>query len=652
MSFFGIRNRMLAAALLPVLLVVIALVTVFWTTRVADLDESHSLRSRLMAHQIALASEYGLFSGNADSLQTILAGMQREQDVLVAAVFTPDGRLLASAGVLQFRTLSQALDPGYVAARDARGVDVVQEAVESGTLRLDDLFSTSQDLRTRQPEVLGHVVLEVSRARLQSRERELLVLALGIGMIGAVLGGILALRMADGVVQPVLRVSRMIERIGEGDLTPSSEALPTDPLFDLQIRLNQMAQRLAWGREELESRVETATRELRLKKEEAETATLAKSRFLAAASHDLRQPTHALGMFVARLGQLPLDGSTRQLVASLEASVQAMQDLLDGLLDISRLDAGAVPVQRAPVPLGEMFVSLRRALLPLAESKGLRLRVRPTRHWGLSDPVLLQRMVMNLATNAIRYTDRGTVLLTCRLIDGGSQLRLDVADSGVGISPTHQQHIFKEFYQVGNAGRDRAQGMGLGLNIVERTAHLLGHSVGLQSALGCGTTFSIVLPVATAEDAEAPPAVGEPQGLGTVEGMRLLVVEDDGFALEAIRDLLTSWGCVVMAAGSVSQALDFITGYPAPDVVLSDFRLGEERNGLDVIAMVRAHARRDIPSCLMSGDTDAGLIQAARDAGLTLLHKPVRPAKLRSFLRRCALAAEGNTQDSTYGRLG
>jgi two-component system, sensor histidine kinase len=652
MTFFGIRNRMLAAALLPVILVVITIVAVFWNTRVSDLDESHVLRSRLMVRQIALASEYGLFSGNVDALQTILAGTQREQDVLVAAVFTPDGRLLASSGVLQFKTLLQAQDPTYLSARRARGVDVVQEVVESGTLRLDDLFSSSLDTRPRQPEILGHVVLEVSRARLQSRERELLMLALGVGLVGAVLGGFLAMRMASGVVQPVLRVSRMIERIGEGDLTPSSEALPTDPLFDLQIRLNQMAQRLAWGREELEFRVETATRELRLKKEEAEMATLAKSQFLAAASHDLRQPTHALGMFVARLGQLPLDGESRQLVASLEASVQAMQDLLDGLLDISRLDAGAVPVRPGAVPLGEMFLSLRRALMPLAESKGLRLRIRPTPHWALSDPVLLQRMVMNLATNAIRYTDRGTVLLSCRVVDQGRQLRVDVADSGIGISSSDQQHIFKEFYQVGNSGRDRSKGMGLGLNIVERTANLLGHSVHLRSAIGCGTTFSILMPVATPNDTDLSTTVVESAGLGTVEGMRLLVVEDDGFVLEAIRDLLISWGCVVMAAGSVSQALDYISAFPAPDVVLTDFRLGEERNGMDVIAMLRSHAGQDIPACLMSGDTDTDLIQAARDAGLTLLHKPVRPAKLRSFLRRCALAAEASTtaKSPTGGR--
>lgn len=640
MMFPGIRTRMLAAALVPVTLVVLALVAVFWTSRISDLDESHGLRTRLMARQVALASEYGLFSGNVAALQTVLAGLQREPDVRSVAVFDMDGRMLASSGVLHYNGLKEAGSPAYAQQQRGGSIDVVVAEVTSGNVPIDDLFSPSPGAQGTAPEVFGHVVLEVSRARLVARERELLVLTLGIGLAGLVLGGILATRMGEGVVRPVLRVSRMIERIGEGDLTPSSELRPNDPLYDLQTRLNQMAQRLAWGREEMEFRVESATRELRLKKEEAETATLAKSRFLAAASHDLRQPTHALGMFVARLGQLPLDAQTRQLVASLEASVQSMQDLLDGLLDVSRLDAGAVQVQLGPVNMGELFHSLRKALQPLAESKGLRLRIRPSPYWAMTDPVLLQRMVMNLANNAIRYTERGTVMISCRRVDGGRKVRLDVADSGIGISPTHQEDIFREFYQVGNSGRDRAQGLGLGLNIVERTAQLLGHAITLRSALGCGTRFSIHLPAAQAVEAFTTLAPADPQGLGGVEGMRVLVIEDDGFALEAIRDLLSSWGCVVNAAATVAQALDFVNAYAAPDVVLSDFRLGEARNGLDVIAMVRAHARREIPACLMSGDTDAGLIQAAKDAGLTLLHKPVRPAKLRSFLRRSAMAAE------------
>jgi signal transduction histidine kinase/ActR/RegA family two-component response regulator len=634
----GIRVRMLAAALTPVFLVVVALVAIFWNSRVTDLDESHDLRTRLMARQVALASEYGLFSGNVSALQVVLAGLLREPDVRSVAVFDTDGRMMASTGALHYAGIGEASSTAYLVFQRSRNVDVLVEDVSSSNVAMDDLFSSVGAPVPAAPVVFGHVVVEVSRERLIARERELLLLAVAVGFVGLVLGGVLATRLGEGVVRPVLRVSRMIERIGEGDLTPSSDALPADPLYDLQTRLNQMAQRLAWGREELEYRIDSATRELRLKKEEAETATLAKSRFLAAASHDLRQPTHALGMFVARLGQLPLDAQTRQLAGSLEASVQSMQDLLDGLLDISRLDAGAVQVQRGPVAMGELFASLRKALLPLAEGKGLRLRVRPCAHWAMTDPVLLQRMVMNLVNNAIRYTERGTVLISCRSVEGGRSLRLDVSDSGIGISPEHQADIFREFYQVGNSGRDRTQGLGLGLNIVERTAQLLGHPIALRSALGCGTRFSIYLPVARAGDALAVVATAEPVGHLGVEGMRVLVIEDDGFALEAISDLLTSWGCVVNPAASVAQALDFVNAYAAPDVVLSDFRLGEERNGLDVIAMVRAHSGREIPACLMSGDTDVALIQAAKEAGLTLLHKPVRPAKLRSLLRRLSMA--------------
>jgi signal transduction histidine kinase/CheY-like chemotaxis protein len=636
MRFQGIRFRMLLAAIAPVFLVVLALMAVFWTTRVSDLDEAHTMRAKLIARQIAMASEYGLFSGNAASLQAIANGLQGEADVQSIAIFDNNGTLLTKTGKSRYSELPEAVSANYIARQKKLGIDVIWESVSPSNVSLDDFFTPRS--KEASNVVLGYIVLEVSRERLDSRGQDTLLVTLLIGAAGLLLGGLLATRLGEGVIGPVMRVSRTIERIGEGDLAPSSEALPSDPLFDLQTRLNQMAQRLAWGREELEYRVEAATRELRLKKEEAETATLAKSRFLAAASHDLRQPTHALGMFVARLGQLPLDAATRQVVGSIEASVQSMQDLLDGLLDVSRLDAGAVQVHRVETPVEEVFQSIRKALLPLAESKGLRLRIRATGEWFLSDPVLVQRMLMNLANNAVRYTEHGSILITCRVIEGGKHLRLDVADSGIGISPEHQHEIFREFYQVGNTGRDRTQGLGLGLNIVERTARLLGHSVHLRSNLGCGTRFSIRLPRAVPREVplyNGP--VSEPASFGELEGMRVLIVEDDGFALEALQALLQSWGCVVNAAANVQQALDYVNAYPAPDLVLSDYRLGEDRNGMDVIDMVRSHAGREIAACLMSGDTDAGLLQSAKAQGLTLLHKPVRPAKLRSLLRRLSL---------------
>jgi len=203
-----------------------------------------------------------------------------------------------------------------------------------------------------------------------------------------------------------------------------------------------MAQRLETGRDELEQRIATATRALREKKEQAETATLAKSRFLAAASHDLRQPMHALGMFVARLAQLPHDVPTAQLIDNLEASVQALQDLLD----VSSLESRAAQAQLRPLALADLFAQLRASLALTADQKGLRLHVRPTQVWLLSDSVLLHRILLNLLSNALRYTSSGSVLLACRPAADGQHVRIEVWDSGIGIAPEHQLFIFQEFY--------------------------------------------------------------------------------------------------------------------------------------------------------------------------------------------------------------
>ena len=629
----SIRARMLAAALLPVTLVVVGIVLVFWLGRVGDLDQSHSQRSTLLVRQLAMASEYPVFSGNQLHLHTIVTNMQREPYVLSARVFNATGSLLDSAGAVSQASLAEMQTPQYIAQQRAKGIDTLVETITSISVQLDDLFGASNGKLDGQPLVLGYAVLDISREGLFARERDLLAIALALGSLGLLLGGVLAVRMGEGVVKPISRVSRSIERIGGGDFATRAPVDHRDPLHELQDALNQMATRLAWGRDELEQRVIAATLELRAKKEEAEEATVAKSRFLASASHDLRQPTHALGMFIARLGQLPLDRQTSELVGNLEASVQAMQDLLDGLLDLSKLEAGAVQVHPEPIHMENLFSSLRVALEPTAASKGLRLRLRPTPHWGLSDPVLLQRIVMNLAHNALRYTERGTVLIACRKVDGGNSLRLEVWDSGIGIHPDHQTQIFKEFYQVGNSGRDRSYGLGLGLSIVERSAKLLGHPLALRSAAGCGTRISITMPCVPAAQ---PPVAATPDGpvAGEASGLRVLVIEDDDFAREAMQELLESWAYRVHAVATLAQARASLAQDGVPDIVVSDYRLGHGENGLETIAELRRLAGVDIPACLMSGDTDAQLMQAAVEAGLTLLHKPVRPAKLRSLLRR------------------
>jgi len=576
------RSRLLWTAFAPVLLVTLTLMLAFWSTRMRDAEQAHTVRAQLIANQVAIASEYGVFSGNASSLEAIAAGAGKEADVVSVAIFDAAGQMLALSGKRTYADGAQAQTGAFVAQQRRSGVDVIALPVAAGSLSLDDFFSL--DAAKPPDAALGHVVLEVSRAGLAAVERETVLVALVIGLAGFFLGGILALRL-----------------------------------------------------------LESATRQLQLQKSAAETATLAKSRFLAAASHDLRQPTHALGMFVARLGQLPLDAPAREVVGNMDASVHAMQDLLDGLLDISRLEAGVVQAKPVAAPVEDLFQNLRKSLQPVAHSKGLRLRIRGTGEWYFSDPVLLQSMLMNLATNALRYTEEGTVFISCRVTEGGTRLRLDVSDSGIGIAPAHQQEIFQEFYQVANAGRDRALGMGLGLSIVERTARLLGHTVALRSQPGCGTRFSILVPRARVPDAaqlqaaDADLSGSAGADAGALKGIRVLMVEDDALVRQAVQGLLVSWGCVVQDASDLEQALACLDAGPLPELLLSDYRLGGAHNGMEVIAAVRARAGRALPSCLMSGDVDAALMQAAKAAGLTLLHKPVRPAKLRSLLRHLSL---------------
>ena len=635
MKLLNIRARMLLAALLPVTLVAVLLSGVFLVARVGDNAQAHQQRARSLIRQVALASEYGLFSANVASLQTIASGVLREADVRAAAIVDAQGRVLVRVGTPSYAGLPELSGQEMQWVDPATGIDRLTQPIVAAQVMLDDILERSGADPALKPQLLGHVVMEFSRDSLNRRERSMLAAGLAITLGGLLFGGVLAVLIGRGVVRPIMRVSHMIRRIGNGDLSVRDEVRPNDPLRDLQKGLNQMAERLELGHEEMAQRVALATSELREKKEEAEIATRAKSQFLAAASHDLRQPTHALGMFVARLGQLPHDAQTRHLVANLDASVRAMQDLLDGLLDISKLDAGAVQVNLHATPLNAIFEQIRLAMLDAASDKGLRLRVRPTSAWVRSDPVLLQRILQNLVANAVRYTQQGSVLLACRPSgdgpDSGARVRIEVWDSGIGIAPEHQHQVFREFYQVGNAERDRTRGLGLGLNIVERTAHLLGHSFTLRSSLGQGTRFTLEVPLARAD--AAPPEPVQAPAITRLNGLAVMVIEDDALAAEGLVGLLASWGCTVLAADGQQQALAHMAQSGVPDVIVSDYRLRGGDNGIAAIDALRIAAGHSIAACLMSGDTDQALITQARQAGLTLLHKPVRPAKLRSLLR-------------------
>jgi CheY-like chemotaxis protein len=276
----------------------------------------------------------------------------------------------------------------------------------------------------------------------------------------------------------------------------------------------------------------------------------------------------------------------------------------------------------------------------MAEAKGLRLRVRPTTLWAFSDAMLLQRMLVNLVINAIRYTEHGSVLVAARRHADGTGVRIEVWDSGIGIPAEQHENIFQEFYQLANRAGDRNFGLGLGLNIVQRSAHLLGHRIVLRSQLGCGTRFSIVLDTAMAAQL-APGSASEAllPSPGDVSGMHILVIEDNANAREAVHGLLQSWGCRVGVAADRTQALEQLQSGGVPDLILSDYHLGAAENGLECIDALRAQAGSLIPACLMSGETHEDFLQAVKEADVPLLHKPVRPAKLRSLLRRMRVAS-------------
>jgi signal transduction histidine kinase/CheY-like chemotaxis protein len=373
---------------------------------------------------------------------------------------------------------------------------------------------------------------------------------------------------------------------------------------------------------------------------EAERANLAKSRFLAAASHDLRQPLHALSLFSGTLVDTARSQDTRRIADNIRTSVESLGTLLNELLDISRLDAGVVVARTAPLRLDEMFERLRNDFGPIAAEAGLRLQVRPTHATVCTDGVLLEQILRNVLANAVRYTPRGTVFLAARR--RGAAWRIEVRDSGIGIAPQEQAHVFEEFYQVANLERDRDKGLGLGLSIVRRLTTLLDLGLDLRSAPERGSTFAITAPAAAAVAAREAPQPGQP---GTLAGLRILVIDDDTGSRDAMAAQLDRWGCDILAAESLADADELMDKRQwQPRVVLCDFRLRGTENGVTVLEALRARIAPPPHGVLVTGDTGVRELRQVRESGLPLLHKPVAPAKLRALLQH--LVADGSPESA------
>ena len=363
----------------------------------------------------------------------------------------------------------------------------------------------------------------------------------------------------------------------------------------------------------------------------AQQAVIAKSRFLAAASHDLRQPLHALGLFLGALRGREKDARQKVIIDDMEKSAEALNSLFNSLLDVSRLDAEIIEFNPRHVPARELFDGLRAQFTRQAGEKGIDLVVLESDHVLYSDVVLLERVLRNLLANAIQYTDVGSVTLGCHTGDDGASV-VTLADTGVGIPNTEQGDVFSEYYQLGNPERDRGKGLGLGLAIVRRLCDLMDLPLDMESAEGRGTTFRIEVP--GGDPAQVAPRHVEPPTLDSRGGC-VLVIDDEPQVLQGMRHMLEGQGCEVLLAESARDALRVVAlAERTPDVVISDYRLRDGMNGVDAIASVRESLERDVPAVVVTGDTSPERLKEVKLTGLELLHKPVAIEELCRVLER------------------
>lgn len=441
-------------------------------------------------------------------------------------------------------------------------------------------------------------------------------------LAGTISAVILSYKLSHRMVAPIKTLGVGATRIGSGELGQRICIQTGDELEALAEQFNHMAARLQESYATLEGKVQERTQQL-------EVANAAKSRFLAAASHDLRQPLHALGLFLTQLRMESNPSEQERLHIRLEAAVTAMNELFNSLLDISRIDAGVLTPEVTSFPIERLLSRVEATFFETAREKGLRLRVVRSSAWIRSDALLLERILLNLVSNAVRYTKSGGVVVGC--FRRGRSLEVAVCDTGPGIPADQSRNIFNEFYQLNESGRDGNRGgLGLGLAIVHRLAELLEHPISLTSRLGRGSRFAITLPVADAQPCSAP-TIESMQPIDPLQGKLVFVIDDDDLVRESTSRLISGWGCRVIDADSAAAALTAAQGSEAPNLIISDYRLADGLGGIEAIAALRQHFGMTIPAFLVTGDTSPDRLRDVTVSGFRLLHKPVSPMALRAL---------------------
>ncbi len=396
--------------------------------------------------------------------------------------------------------------------------------------------------------------------------------------------------------------------------------------FFLALRGNRQYRELIGSRFENIELMERLASEKRI----AERAVIAKSRFLAAASHDLRQPLHAMGLFLSALRNREDKPDQLRIINDMSKSAEALNDLFNSLLDVSRLDAEIIDFNPVHADVRTLFDRLHVQFIQQAQKKQLKLSIHDCQSVIYTDVILLERVLRNLFSNAVQYTEEGGVTMSCEPLGDGT-IRITLADTGVGIPVEARDDVFSEYYQLKNPERDSGKGLGLGLAIVRRLCELMSLPLGMHSDEGKGTTFTINVP------AGDPAQIVQQEASATpVEavGRRVLVIDDEHQVLQSMRYMLEGWGCTVMLAESARDALKIIAlSDEIPDVIFSDYRLPDGLNGIDAVAAVRESLETGLPAVIITGDTSPERLKEVSSTGLQVLHKPVNPDDLLRLLQ-------------------
>ena len=638
----SLRWRLLWLSMLPLMLFAVIWLSYALLQRYSDLSSQLEQRAELLARQMAVASDYAIFAQNILVLQNITAAVVKEPEVTLAGVFdshlqplsvsttqSATGETTASLPQPQIQTIERSDQPRMTRLSD-RLLRYIQPIASVG-LEIDELAKSA----AAPSAIRGYAVVEIS---FDSVYTELLKFLAGVLLILAsflFIAWSVASRFSAQLDKSFQSMADAAKKIGAGE-TQVRLGRSHIKVFDRLARdLNLMAERLEFAQRDLEQKVDNATQALREQKEAAERANSAKSRFLAAASHDLRQPMHALSLLVSA-AQLETDPAAQgHIIRRIENGTAALSDLLNSLLDISRLDGGGVEVRQEDFALESLMHRLQDTYQSLAEEKGLELVIRPTKACTHSDPALLERILGNLLSNAIRYTPSGGAVYVA-VRPRGQDWLIQVRDNGPGIAIKDQETIFQEFVQLSNPQRDRSLGLGLGLAIVQRLIKLLGHQIEVRSLPGQGATFGLRIPRASLGDAgltttDSTKATDPLQ----FDGLRILVVEDDELVRQSFAGLLGMWGARVDVFAQADAALEHLQNHGGqPQLIITDHRLGGDKNGLELARAIAHQQGRPVSTLLITGDTENEILRHLSDPHIQVLYKPVKPNVLMANINR------------------